>query len=483
MHNRPRSHRTLIAAGIGLTLTTMGAPAAHAISLASPDWEMVLSDAGYSDYLGDLSPGFAGREYLSGEWGAAIAYGHGSDSSSLKPTWLESNFIYPDWATNSNFTSSGTNQISTSSATSTITNPELSIRQTFDILDTRIGTPMGISAASTAGTGASLMSNRYVLRQSYSITNTTPDTIDNVQFFQFLHNLNGQAGVYDNRAYSGALSNYKYDVTLWGQDDTASTGQFDYIGFHSALAPSAVELGHYGIEPIDSHSIGKPENGVHLSIEENSLNGNDSFAPAQRWIAGAQRWNLGSLAAGQTTTMDVLLSIRTGWTVAPNIEGGSSGGSNGSGGTPGRVDYSFSDVSSGHLFVEYEIEDIGGIKELVDLGQFGTPTFASLGGKYQLFNVEYDGKYSGKVDLTFTYDASLLPPSTDESSLHVFHWHNSQWEDLNGVVDPSNHTIKFTTDSLSPFAVAPVPEAETWALMITGLGVVGFAARRGKRAG
>lgn len=147
------------------------------------------------------------------------------------------------------------------------------------------------------------------------------------------------------------------------------------------------------------------------------------------------------------------------------------------------MDYSFSAVSNGHLFVEYEVEDIDGIKELVDLGQFGTPTFASLGGKYQLFNVEYDGEFSGQVDLTFTYDATLfLQGEVDESSLHVFHWHNSQWEDLNGVVDPTNHTIKFATNSLSPFAVAPVPEAETWALMMAGLGVVIFMARGRKRA-
>jgi len=39
--------------------------------LSNPSWEIQLTSAGYSDYLGDHTPGFLGREYLSGEWGAA----------------------------------------------------------------------------------------------------------------------------------------------------------------------------------------------------------------------------------------------------------------------------------------------------------------------------------------------------------------------------------------------------------------------------
>jgi hypothetical protein len=37
------------------------------------------------------------------------------------------------------------------------------------------------------------------------------------------------------------------------------------------------------------------------------------------------------------------------------------------------------------------------------------------------------------------------------------------------------NNLSFTPTS---FAIAPVPEPETWAMMLLGLGVVGYAARR-----
>lgn len=52
--------------------------------------------------------------------------------------------------------------------------------------------------------------------------------------------------------------------------------------------------------------------GVHLSIESNSLNGTDSFAPPYQWVAGAEQWNLGSLQDGESASLSVVLSIRTG---------------------------------------------------------------------------------------------------------------------------------------------------------------------------
>jgi len=48
---------------------------AQGLTLANPHWNITLSDFGYSDFLLDNTPGFEGREYLSGEWGAAIGYG------------------------------------------------------------------------------------------------------------------------------------------------------------------------------------------------------------------------------------------------------------------------------------------------------------------------------------------------------------------------------------------------------------------------
>jgi hypothetical protein len=55
---------------LGAGLLTVGRPAnAQSLTLGNPDWNITLTDYGYSDFLLDNTPGFEGREYLSGEWG------------------------------------------------------------------------------------------------------------------------------------------------------------------------------------------------------------------------------------------------------------------------------------------------------------------------------------------------------------------------------------------------------------------------------
>src|SRR5512141_887838 len=72
------------------------------LTLANPHWNITLTDAGYSDFLLDNTPGFEGREYLSGEWGAAVGY-QLEGGALVSPLWLEKNFSFPDWVTDSNF--------------------------------------------------------------------------------------------------------------------------------------------------------------------------------------------------------------------------------------------------------------------------------------------------------------------------------------------------------------------------------------------
>lgn len=453
-------------------------------NLSNPNWDISLTDAGYSDYLLDHTPGFVGREYLSGEWGAAIGYSKGG--TTVTPTWLEPMFSFPDWPTNSNYAVesgmaiTGYNADNLPIARSVLSNGDLRITQTIEIVDTLIGTPMGISAASAGGTGSALMSNRYVMLQSYSIENISNTTIDNVQLFQLLHGLNSQFGVYDNRSYSGPLSSYQYDITLGGVDPYSTGGQIDYISLHSSVAPSAFEIGRFGVEGTDDHVTGKPSVGTHLSIEANDLNNVDSFAPTAPWVAGAQRWDMGPINAGETRSMDVMLTILTGWQVDASVDTGSA---NGGAASVGGIDYEFLDEhSDGQFFVSYDIEDLESIGEMVDLGEFGTPTFQFPGDKLQLFEVEFEGTFSGLLKLTFAYDAGLLDPGFDEEALHVFHWSDGEWLDLDGEVDSTNHTITVYTDTLSPFAIAAVPEPETYAMLLAGLALVGAATRKRKKS-
>lgn len=459
-------------------------------TLSNPNWEISLTDYGYSDYLFDLTPGFEGREYLSGEWGAAVTYGKGVNT--VTPTWLEPRFSFPDWNTNSSFTAiqpmtvgTGANGLPTGS--SIVGNGDIRITQNVSFVDTLVGTPMGWAAASAGGAGNALSSNRYVMLQSYSITNTSSETLNNLQFFQLLHGLNSQSGVFDNRAYAGPMSEYRYDITLGGDAGNGGGTQFDYISLSAMVAPSAIEIGRYGIEGTDSHSGEKPSVGTHLSIENNALSGTDSFAPDSRWVAGAERWDLAStLAPGGTANIDLMLAIRTGWQVGSDTNSGTGNGGGGGGTSfpPGTIGYEFQGThGGGQFFFGYEAEDWNSISQLVALGEFGLPTFQAPGGRLQLFEVEFDGTFSGQIKLTFSYDQSLLPIGFNENMLHVFHWTGTSWEDLAGTVDVNAHTITAFTSSLSPFAVAAVPEPETYALFLAGLGLLSYRLKRRQTMG
>ena len=86
--------RSLIARFTALPLLLTACPAStQTLTLANPHWNITLSDFGYSDYLLDNTPGFEGREYLSGEWGAAVGY-QLAGGAVVSPQWLEKNFRF-----------------------------------------------------------------------------------------------------------------------------------------------------------------------------------------------------------------------------------------------------------------------------------------------------------------------------------------------------------------------------------------------------
>ena len=101
-HARNSRHiQRLVFACLGtLALLISPRPAfAQSLTIANPNWNITLTDFGYSDFLLDNTPGFQGREYLSGEWGAAVGY-QISGGATVTPQWLEPHFVYPDWTTN-----------------------------------------------------------------------------------------------------------------------------------------------------------------------------------------------------------------------------------------------------------------------------------------------------------------------------------------------------------------------------------------------
>lgn len=444
------------------------------MTLANPNWNITLSDFGYSDFLLDNTAGFVGREYLSGEWASAVAYQVGGQAHA--PTWLDPNFLYPDWQTNSDFHVItgihlvGGNKDGLPVAESVIANNDIEIILRFEMVDTIVGTPMGITPASAAGAGASITSNRYVMNQTFVVRNISGATITNLQLFQLLHGLISQHGQYDNRSYTGKLSEYRYDATMAGVDDSAAGSQSstvgleDYIGFQSKVAPAAYEIGSYGIAGIDDHVTGKPSDGVHLSIENNwqsapytSRLGRDLFTPTSPWIAGGQRWDLGTLAAGQSVSFDIVLSLLTGTKVT--ITGGGTGGQGGGGSCNGGsshvggVDFEFDDITQeGTFFGEYSDADDSELSERTTEGEFALPSFQTPHAtRRQLWKLQYNGTHTGNIKLKFAYDPSLLPAGYDENQLVIYHFRNGVWEKLSGRVDTTNNVIEAVSPSLSPF--------------------------------
>lgn len=446
------------------------------LQLVNPNWNITLTDFGYSDFLLDNTPGFEGREYLSGEWGSAVAYTR--NGQTRQPAWLEPRFLFPDWSTNSDFHVvtpihlTGTNLDGLPIAESVIANNDLQILLRFEMMDTVTGTPMGQTPASAGSPARSINSNRYVMNQSFTVTNVSADPITGLQLFQLLHGYNSQSGQYDNRTYPGKLAEYQYDVTMAGLDtgaagnQSSSAGVIDLIGFQSKIAPSAFEIGQYGIEGngLDDHSMGKPSDGVHLSIEDNwqspaylARKNRDSFAPASRWIGGAQRWDLGSLAPGQSITFDLVLSLLTGTKVVVTGGGGGStqGGGSCNGGTShvGGIDFEFEDIDQeGTFFGEFSEADDDEMLEREQEGEFALPSFETPAGtRRQVWNLNYNGSHTGNIRLRFAYDPAKLPANYDENQLSIYHFRNGNWEKLPCIVNPGSNTIEAVTPSLSPF--------------------------------
>ena len=309
--------------GLFLPATSLAQLISSGHPVSNPEWEILVTDYGYADLALDRRAGFVGREYLSGEWSAAVHYTGGQNPTNA--VWFQPQWFFPDWVSDSNF-GVQTNFMSTGTTNasgftiyrSVITNKDVRVTMTYEMLDSTNGIPQGLTPKSAGGGSSNSLSSRYVFRQTYRITNISGGTLNNFKFYQFLHGLQMTNSIYDDRLYAGAMSEYRYDNTQWGSSYSfnSTNGQIylhnDTIAFHSKVMPSTYEVGYYGRPPTDDHVVGKPSVGVHWSVETNSLHNTDSFSPPEKkWVSGAQCITNGTLASGASITNDMLLTVRT----------------------------------------------------------------------------------------------------------------------------------------------------------------------------
>lgn len=293
------------------------------VDLWCPDlcnrWFINLDDYGYSDQLYYWHhTGVDPHEMLSGEWAAAIMY----DEITTAPSamWLTPWFVCPDWATNSTFTMVSPMQYlfppDQSEAASVISNGVVQIAIHAKMYCSR--TAMGI------GAGLAVESDSCFMVQRYWIKNISTNPVGNIKFYQFLHGHPGDrydpvvTGVYDSYFYPivdpafPESQDYHFDITQWANAVYLGIGFLEYIGFGGIQEPFAYDLWHYRNPNQDNSGPygctgGRPPDGLHLRVEGNSLADVTSFGPDQ--TAGAEAWDLGTLPAGDSVEVSVLLSV------------------------------------------------------------------------------------------------------------------------------------------------------------------------------
>lgn len=284
---------------------------ANAGVMSSPDWYIELNDWGYSDWMIQQFPEYP-HENLSGEWAAAIRY-DGIATPGGVSMWLTPWFLMPNFTTNSNFwTEVPLNTwddpvnpvVGNDTGYSKISNGVVEVEISYKMHDTTTGVAVGLRPGGT-GTTQSVMSNRYVLEITYKVTNISNSLLTNVSFFQFLHAHPNDDygpnnyGVYDPTQYiTGGFQEYRYDITQYGASLWNPPGS-DITGFSSAEPPAS-----WGIGDFPGHSE-EPTMGLHLNIYNDTLPLTTSGGPLE--IAGAMKWNYGTLQPGQSFTKSVLL--------------------------------------------------------------------------------------------------------------------------------------------------------------------------------
>ena len=133
------------------------------------------------------------------------------------------------------------------------------------------------------------------------------------------------------------------------------------------------------------------------------------------------------------------------------------------------------DASAGDIDFEFSSIDGEGVLSVEPLNlndmtpeETAAINFVAPTNPITLWNIDFDGTFTGPVSLTFNYDeSSLLIP---EEQLRIFHRNIlGEWEML-PVIEHDMDANKLTvqTDSFSPFAMGSIPEPTTMSLLALG---------------
>jgi hypothetical protein len=272
--------------------------------------------SGYSDgwYWGYMTGKheYGSHETLSGEWATAIYY---TGIHNNKANWLTRHFLYPYWDPDTSFNEDqnfyqGPNY---RTARSRVYDPNIQVTIDYNIVDlgeSRFASlPFYPEGSSTV---AYVISERYILIQTYNIKNTRATNVTGVKFYQMLVGLvtlstsrystysdanvpHLLAGSYDP-CNPNSPPSFRYVITQWNLGDS-DTDHVDWVSFSSTVGPNWIDNGVY------SAAGGEPSTGTHKRIGDCNLNGTTSIYNDE--AAGAMGWDLGTLEPNQTKSITV----------------------------------------------------------------------------------------------------------------------------------------------------------------------------------
>jgi hypothetical protein len=144
----------------------------------------------------------------------------------------------------------------------------------------------------------------------------------------------------------------------------------------------------------------------------------------------------------------------------------------------GGIDLTFDEVVTGGTLTAQAIDNTGGLTLEALEALADVTNFQLAGGDTpQLWDISFDGEFTGVATLVFNYDPNLV----GSGALSIIHFNETlgAWENLGGIVDTVAHTITVETSSFSPFGlVEAVPEPSTLVLAALAAGALACVACR-----
>ena len=290
----------------------------------------------------------------------------------------------------------------------------------------------------------------------------------------------GQPFLYDGTMHDLGSGNIGYGINASGQVTGGGGGQHTFL--YDGTMHDLGTLGGFPGEGLGinasgqitgySYTIGWEGQHAFLYSGGSMVDLNTLVGPASPWTltAGQAINDLGQITGygkigGETHAF--VLSPEGVAGLGSNQTADSGGGV----GTVAGVEATFGNVTAVGTLTSTYLE----ANSLDQLQQFtGTNLAFDAGGILQAWDLSFSGTFSGSATITLHYDPTTLN-GTPESELIVWHFvdHN-HWEKVAGeVIDTNAHTVTFTTDSFSPFALG-VPEPSS--LTLAGLGAFGLIA-------